>query len=121
MARLIGFRKEQRATAAVAPKDNHGTTDLIDLLIGAAAKTSSSPAPAPVITPRDIVEECKTFLYAGRQTTSSLLTWTTVLLAMYPEWQDLARREVLLVCGSTSVPAAGHIGKLKKVSSRRIH
>ncbi|CAA6671734.1 unnamed protein product [Spirodela intermedia] len=102
LARLIGLRKEQRAAAEAAPKDNHGPTDLLDLLIGAADKTSSSP--------------CKTFLHAGKQTTSSLLTWATVLLAMYPDWQDLARREVLLVCGWSSVPAAEQIGKLKKLS-----
>ncbi|XP_039126564.1 cytochrome P450 734A6-like isoform X1 [Dioscorea cayenensis subsp. rotundata] len=65
------------------------------------------------ITDHDIVEECKTFFFAGKQTTSNLLTWTTVLLAMHPDWQDLARQEVLRVCGSRDIPTRDHLSKLK--------
>ncbi|KAK8933582.1 Cytochrome P450 734A6 [Platanthera zijinensis] len=65
------------------------------------------------IAVNDVVEECKTFLFAGKQTTTNLLTWTTVLLAMHPEWQDRARDELLHVCGSRDFPSNEDLPKLK--------
>lgn len=46
-----------------------------------------------------LVDECKTFFLGGSETTSSSLTWTLLLLAEYPEWQECARTEILEVCG----------------------
>lgn len=63
----------------------------------------------------DIVEECKTFFFAGKQTTSNLLTWATVLLAMHPHWQDLARSELLRTCGPHQPPSKDHLPLLKTV------
>ncbi|CAA6666358.1 unnamed protein product [Spirodela intermedia] len=108
-------------------KPGGGAKDMLGLLMNASAaasakKTAASPAaaadrrgpPSPtVITLHDIVEECKTFFFAGKQTTSNLLTWATVLLAMHPEWQDLARHEVLRLCGSRDIPTRDHVAKLK--------
>ncbi|KAK9706112.1 hypothetical protein RND81_07G104700 [Saponaria officinalis] len=68
------------------------------------------------ISVSDIMEECKSFFFAGKQTTSNLLTWTTVLLAMHPSWQELARDEVLRVCGSRDLPSKDDIPKLKMVN-----
>ncbi|RZR86370.1 hypothetical protein BHM03_00013567 [Ensete ventricosum] len=52
---------------------------------------------------------------AFRKTTSNLLTWATVLLAMHPEWQERARAEVLQVCGSRDIPTRDHLAELKTV------
>ncbi|KAL2929453.1 hypothetical protein RDABS01_034864 [Bienertia sinuspersici] len=57
------------------------------------------------ITVHDIVEECKSFFFAGKQTTSNLLTWTT----------DLAREEVFRVCSSRDLPSKDDLAKLKMV------
>jgi cytochrome P450 len=46
-----------------------------------------------------IADECKTFFLAGSETVALTLTWTLLLLAEYPEWQDCARAEILEVCG----------------------
>lgn len=104
MLRLIELRikseesKELEETAAASAKD------LLALMIQAKN-----------VTVQDIVEECKSFFFAGKQTTSNLLTWTTILLAMHPEWQAKARDEVLRVCGSRDVPTKDHVVKLKTV------
>lgn len=74
---------------------------------------TNAPSPAAAISVTDIVEECKTFFFAGKQTTTNLLTWTTVLLGMHPEWQTRARREVLLTCGSRDIPSRDQLSKLK--------
>jgi cytochrome P450 len=48
---------------------------------------------------QNLVDECKTLFLAGYATTSLFLTWTMLLLAEYPEWQERARIEILEVCG----------------------
>ncbi|MQM07884.1 hypothetical protein Taro_040731 [Colocasia esculenta] len=135
LLQLIGKRKERAATPQ-ADDGKPGAKDMLGLLIRASsnaaaaapkkaaaaaapsADTGSSAAadrrpPPTAITLHDIVEECKTFFFAGKQTTSNLLTWATVLLAMHPEWQDLARQEVLRLCGSRDVPTRDHVSMLK--------
>ncbi|OAY66863.1 Cytochrome P450 734A6, partial [Ananas comosus] len=117
---LVKLINRRRDDFDVAEKQNlregDSTKDLIGLMIGAGGNTGGCVAPPPLarpITVHDIVEECKTFFFAGKQTTSNLLTWTTVLLAMHPEWQERARAEVLRVCGSRDVPTPDQLPKLK--------
>ncbi|CAD6239999.1 unnamed protein product [Miscanthus lutarioriparius] len=102
---LIGRRQE----AVDNEKLSGCAKDLLGLMINA----SSNDGKVSPITVNDIVEECKTFFFAGKQTTSNLLTWTTVLLAMHPEWQELARQEVLQVCGAHDIPSREQLAKLK--------
>jgi PHYB activation tagged suppressor 1 len=65
----------------------------------------------------DIVAECKTFFFAGHDTTSHLLTWAIFLLGTHPEWQRKLREEVLRECGGVGVPLQGDaLNKLKLVS-----
>ena len=67
----------------------------------------------------DIIGECKLFYFAGMETTSVLLTWTMVVLAMHQEWQDRAREEVLRVFGGgcRSVPDYDGLSRLKIVET----
>lgn len=84
--------------------------DLLGLMIRA-----SKSSPSSTITVNDIVEECKGFFFAGKQTTSNLLTWTMILMAMHPQWQVQARDEVLRVCGARDIPSKDDVTKLKMV------
>lgn len=63
----------------------------------------------------EIIHECKTFFFAGHETTSHLLTWTMFLLSTNQDWQEKLREEVLNVCGM-EVPNSDMLSKLKSVS-----
>ncbi|XP_038720275.1 cytokinin hydroxylase-like [Tripterygium wilfordii] len=58
-----------------------------------------------------IMDECKTFFFAGHETTALLLTWTVMLLASNPSWQDKVRAEVMQVCNG-GTPSLDHLSKL---------
>ncbi|KAI4335779.1 hypothetical protein L6164_014389 [Bauhinia variegata] len=99
LVKLIDRRKENCSGNVNEEKD------LLGLMIQASN-----------VTVQDIVEECKSFFFAGKQTTSNLLTWTTILLAMHPRWQVQARQELLALCGSRDVPTKDNVVKLKTLT-----
>lgn len=128
LLKLIEKRTRENSSAECS------NNDLLELMIKAAAETATatgslkettttncssknSAAAINIISANDIVEECKTIFFAGKHTTSNLLTWTTILLAMHPQWQELAREEVLSVCGSRDTPTLDDLAKLKTVSN----
>ncbi|CAN4100200.1 unnamed protein product [Withania somnifera] len=96
-------------------RKKEGPKDLLEVMIKASSTYSNnnSSSSAGTIKVDEIVEECKTMFVAGKYTTSSLLTWTTILLAMNPYWQELAREELFKVCGACDTPSKDDIAKLK--------
>ncbi|CAO2817253.1 unnamed protein product [Amaranthus hypochondriacus] len=62
-----------------------------------------------------IMDECKTFFFAGNETTALLLTWTIMLLASNLEWQEKLRNEVAQVCNGAT-PSIDHLPKLPLLS-----
>ncbi|KAL2457789.1 Cytochrome [Abeliophyllum distichum] len=63
----------------------------------------------------DMVDECKTFYLAGHETTSTLLSWIILNLAVHMDWQEKARKEVLQLFGHEN-PTSEGIARLKTVS-----
>ncbi|GMI75521.1 cytochrome P450, family 715, subfamily A, polypeptide 1 [Hibiscus trionum] len=56
-----------------------------------------------MLNAREVVDECKTFFFGGHETTALALTWTLLLLAMHPDWQNQLRDEITQEIGD------GHI------------
>ncbi|OMO97821.1 Cytochrome P450 [Corchorus olitorius] len=66
------------------------------------------------LTARELVDECKTFFFGGHETTALALTWTLLLLATHPNWQNQLRDEIKEVIGDGEIDFAKLSG-LKKM------
>uniref|UniRef100_A0ACD5YY77 Uncharacterized protein n=1 Tax=Avena sativa TaxID=4498 RepID=A0ACD5YY77_AVESA len=97
----------------LAAKDTMGYGhDLLGLMLEACAPEHGE---TPLLSMDEIIDECKTFFFAGHDTSSHLLTWTMFLLSTHPEWQEKLREEVLGECGS-EVPTGDMLNRLKLVN-----
>ncbi|XP_077222449.1 cytochrome P450 709B1-like [Tasmannia lanceolata] len=96
-------------------KDGNYGNDLLGLMMGMSETGSDRQKGDPKLNMKEIMDECKTFFFAGHDTTANLLTWTMFLLSLYPEWQERLREEVLRECGM-EIPEADNLNKLKLVN-----
>ncbi|XP_048235561.1 cytochrome P450 709B2 isoform X2 [Ricinus communis] len=87
--------------------------DLLGLLMGASENAEKKDGPK--LNMDEIVEECKTFFFAGHETSSNLLTWTLFLLSLHQDWQTRLREEVLKEC-RMEIPDSDMLGRLKLVN-----
>ncbi|XP_057832478.2 cytokinin hydroxylase [Cryptomeria japonica] len=83
--------------------------DLLGLMLSQAYEGKSKK-----LRMQQVIDECKTFFFAGHDTTAMLLAWTMMLLASNPSWQEKARNEILTVCG-TDLPDIDSLANLKIV------
>lgn len=93
--------------------------DLLGLLLGSSVEESKRQAGSG-LTVDEIIDECKTFFFAGHETTSNLLTWAIFYLGSNLDWQSKLRDEVVSVCGTTEIPDSDKLAKLKLVSANLV-
>ncbi|XP_077233281.1 cytochrome P450 734A1-like [Tasmannia lanceolata] len=84
-------------------------------LLGSFISTNKSLNKEERIRVEEIIGECKTFYFAGKETTANLLAWTLLLLGYHQEWQTKAREEVLHLYGHHQIPTANTFNQLKIV------
>ncbi|KAM0875242.1 hypothetical protein ACQ4PT_036931 [Festuca glaucescens] len=100
----------------VTSKESGFGDDLLGLMLEACfTKEQGEKQDEMILSIDEIVDECKTFFFAGHETTSHLLTWTLFLLSVYPEWQQRLREEILRECGKRN-PDADMLSKLKEMT-----
>ncbi|MFQ6628149.1 hypothetical protein Gotur_008289, partial [Gossypium turneri] len=80
--------------------------------LGLLVKAYHDPDQNNRLSMEDLVDECKTFYFAGQDTVNSLLAWMVFLLAIHGDWQEKARREVFEIFGN-QIPDSEDISRLK--------
>lgn len=76
-------KREKRVTMK-GEKERFGS-DFLGSLIRAKHDNSDNMR----ISVEDIIDECKTFYIAGQETTTTtVLSWTILLLALHMDWQE---------------------------------
>lgn len=91
--------------------------DLLGLLLSEMKMPSTGGRVSKsCLTAQDVVDECKTLLIAGQETTKLSLTWTMMLLALNPSWQDKVRAEVMEITGGTHHPDINMLTRMKNMT-----
>ncbi|XP_059068906.1 cytochrome P450 734A1-like [Cryptomeria japonica] len=102
-------------TAEMERTGSYGA-DLLGLMMSESKEQGRINAKSNAsLSTEEIIDECKTFYFAGHETTSVLLTWAIILLGIHQEWQERGRREVLEICGKNNYPDADSLSRLKIV------
>ncbi|PRQ40598.1 putative cytochrome P450, EF-Hand 1, calcium-binding protein [Rosa chinensis] len=102
---------KNREKKPMSDKEDNFGSDFLGLLLKAHHDANQSQR----ITVDDLVDDCKTFYFAGQETTNTLLCWTVLLLALHIDWQEEARKEVLQLFGKQN-PNPDGISKLKTMN-----
>ncbi|KAI3871219.1 hypothetical protein MKW98_015119 [Papaver atlanticum] len=99
--RFISKREELMKT------DPSSSNDLLGLQL-----QSNNTENSDRLTIDEVIDECKVFYLVAQETTRSLVTFTMIVLAMHPNWQEKAREEVEQLCGN-NIPDFDAINRLK--------
>lgn len=109
---LIEIIQSRRDCAEMGRSSTHGD-DLLGLLLNEMDSHKNKNNDNNNL--QLIMDECKTFFFAGHETTALLLTWTMMLLADNPTWQEKVRDEIREVCGCDGLPSVDQLSKLTSV------
>ncbi|PKI50718.1 hypothetical protein CRG98_028860 [Punica granatum] len=109
-AKRLGKEIDALLMAIITDRVNSSTVntqrDLLGLLLEENHRGVDGRHHGKKLTTRELVDECKTFFFGGHETTALALTWTLLLLAMYPEWQQQLREEIEHVVGDKELDTA---------------
>ncbi|XP_048318869.2 cytochrome P450 CYP749A22-like [Ziziphus jujuba] len=104
------IKKREEKAMEEDQKDSFGN-DFLGILLKAHHDANEKQR----ISVDNVVDECKTFYFAGQETSNTLLTWAVFLLAVHTDWQEEARKEVVSLFGQ-QIPTPDGITKLKIMS-----
>ncbi|CAL0299172.1 unnamed protein product [Lupinus luteus] len=62
-----------------------------------------------------IIDICKTIYFAGSETSALAISWTLLMLALHPDWQERVRAEIVETFGNTLPHSVNDMGKLQKL------
>ncbi|MFQ6649251.1 hypothetical protein Gotur_022036 [Gossypium turneri] len=77
---VIKIVKKREDKVVTGEADNFGR-DFLGLLVNAYHEADQKNR----LSIQDLVDECKTFYFAGQETVNSLLAWATLLLAIHTD------------------------------------
>ncbi|KAM0011970.1 putative cytochrome P450 [Helianthus debilis subsp. tardiflorus] len=110
---LWKLEKETTKLITKLIEKNKNTKQNVNTLLTAFISPSKKD---DILDLKEIVDECKTFYFTGKETTANLLTWAFLLLGLHQEWQNKVREEVDRVCGHNVFPSADNLADLKIVT-----
>ncbi|OUL27625.1 cytochrome P450 [Nostoc sp. 106C] len=101
----------QHITKVVRERQQNPTKDALSLLIQARDEEGNS------ISERELIIQALLLLFAGHETTTSMLTWLCLELARHPEVMERAREEQLQLAsqGNLSLEQLGKMPYLEQV------
>lgn len=106
-------RQRLRATLRRFISDRrHGSAPPADDLLARLLGNQPGPKPKPLMSERQLLDECVTLFSAGHETTASALTFSLWLLAYHPEHQTIIRDELDDVLGDRAAPSEDDLEKL---------
>ncbi|XP_075494501.1 cytokinin hydroxylase-like [Primulina tabacum] len=106
---LMEIIQSRKDCVEIGRSESYGN-DLVGMLLSEMKKKRESNKFS--LNLQLIMDECKTFFFAGHETTALLLTWTVMLLASNPLWQEKVREEVKQVCTNGGEPSVDQLSKL---------
>ncbi|XP_020223786.1 cytokinin hydroxylase [Cajanus cajan] len=104
---LMEIIQSRKDCVEIGRSNSYGN-DLLGMLLNEMQKKKGS---GNSINLQLVMDQCKTFFFAGHETTALLLTWTVMLLASNTSWQDRVRAEVKSVCDG-GIPSLDQLSKL---------
>ncbi|KAI4296134.1 hypothetical protein L6164_036117 [Bauhinia variegata] len=112
------LQKETCESIRVLIEDSNKSQKSLGNLLSLLMSSHKSPSNTEERLGSDeIIDNCRNFYFAGKETTANSMCWALLLLGLNQEWQTKAREEVIRVIGNSSnPPTAETLNDLKLVN-----